>query len=217
MGKIVYKTLNLKLNKCMKAKKYMFRNSDVKGMTKYKYRHILTKGNMIQPVLTVRKNNKWKVAYKTTLNQFNCVYIYKQRLCKDYKPKTKNVFYICKKKNKFLNTLSVLVLGLIIGFINGFWGGGGGMVCVPTLTGIIGLKDKKAHATAILIMLPLSIASFVVYMLKGSLKWDIAGIVSGGFVVGGVLGALLLKKINNIVLQIVFALVIIAGGIKMLL
>ena len=66
-------------------------------------------------------------------------------------------------------------------------------------------------------MLPLSIASFVVYMLKGSLKWDIAGIVSGGFVVGGVLGALLLKKINNIVLQIVFALVIIAGGIKMLL
>ena len=217
MKKIAYKTLNLHLNKQLPAQIYKFTMPRHMPKNKYHYTHILTKGTMLRPVLMVKKNNKWKVAYKTRLNQFNCVYIYKQRLCDDYKPKTKNVFYFTKHKKSFLSTLSVLALGLVIGFINGFWGGGGGMVCVPTLTGIIKLKDKKAHATAILIMLPLSIASFVVYLIKGSLKWNIAGEVSGGFVVGGVLGALLLKKINNIVLQILFAIVIIAGGIKMLL
>ena len=38
-----------------------------------------------------------------------------------------------------------------------------------------------------------------------------------GFVIGGVLGALLLKKISNIWLEIVFSVIIIAGGIKMLI
>ena len=63
----------------------------------------------------------------------------------------------------------------------------------------------------------LSIASFIVYMLKGNIEWATAGVVTGGFVLGGIAGALLLKKINNIVLRIVFSLVIIAGAIKMLI
>ena len=111
----------------------------------------------------------------------------------------------------------MLLIGCFIGFINGFWGGGGGMVCVPTLTSLLGVADKKAHATTLLIMLPLSIASFIVYMLKGNIEWATAGVVTGGFVLGGIAGALLLKKINNIVLRIVFSLVIIAGAIKMLI
>ena len=54
-------------------------------------------------------------------------------------------------------------------------------------------------------------------MLKGNIEWATAGVVTGGFVLGGIAGALLLKKINNIVLRIVFSLVIIAGAIKMLI
>ena len=111
----------------------------------------------------------------------------------------------------------MLIIGLFIGFINGFWGGGGGMICVPTLTMLLKMPDKKAHATTILIMLPLSIASFVVYMLKGTIEWQTAAFVSGGFVVGGIAGALILKKINNVFLRIIFSLVIIAGAIKMLI
>ena len=47
-----------------------------------------------------------------------------------------------------------LLTGSIIGFVNGFWGGGGGMICVPLLQNIIHLPEKKAHATTLLIMLP---------------------------------------------------------------
>lgn len=116
------------------------------------------------------------------------------------------------KKNIWIS----LVVGLAIGFINGFWGGGGGMICVPALTYILGLEEKKAHATTILIMLPLSIASFVVYLIKGSMDWNSAINISVGFAIGGLLGALLLNKINNIVLQFIFAFVIIIGGVKLI-
>lgn len=120
-----------------------------------------------------------------------------------------------KKENK-PNIWILLLIGLFIGFVNGFWGGGGGMICVPTLTMILHLEEKMAHATTILIMLPLSIASFVVYLIGGSLDFKIASIVTAGFVAGGVIGAIILNKINNVVLQIVFALIIILGGIKLL-
>lgn len=115
------------------------------------------------------------------------------------------------------NLLWLIIAGLVIGWVNGFWGGGGGMICVPVLISLLKLPEKRAHATTLLIMLPLSICSFVIYLLKGSVDIQMSLIVGGGFVVGGVLGALLLKDINNIVLRLVFALVIVAGGVKMLL
>lgn len=130
--------------------------------------------------------------------------------------KSSNYCDINNKDKKETNIWILLLIGLIIGFINGFWGGGGGMICVPTLTFILGLEDKNAHATTILIMLPLSIASFVVYLLKGSIEWNYAISISIGFVIGGVIGALILNKINNVVLQFIFAFVIIFGGVKLL-
>ena len=71
------------------------------------------------------------------------------------------------------------------------------MICVPLLTNILKLPEKNGHATTILIMLPLCIASFVVYLLHGSIEIITAINVSVGFVIGGIIGAILLKKINN--------------------
>lgn len=127
-----------------------------------------------------------------------------------------NVYSLTKQKTITNSIWFLLIVGLFIGFINGFWGGGGGMICVPVLTLLLKMPEKPAHATTILIMLPLCIASFVVYLLKGTIIWSTAGIITAGFVVGGALGALLLKKINSTVLKIVFDIIIIAGGVKML-
>lgn len=115
------------------------------------------------------------------------------------------------------NIIIKLLAGAFIGFVNGFWGGGGGMICVPLLLNVIKLPEKKAHATTLLIMLPLSIASLIVYYFSENLPIIDALKIGVGFLVGGVLGALLLKKISNIWLEIVFSVIIIAGGIKMLI
>lgn len=111
--------------------------------------------------------------------------------------------------------LILVVAGLFIGAINGFFGGGGGMICVPALL-LMGLTNKKAQATAILIMLPISIASGIVYYTNGFVEWDKFGYTVIGSVIGGVVGALLLKKLSNKALEYVFALVVLGAGIGML-
>ena len=121
--------------------------------------------------------------------------------------------YDNQKNNFFLKIMT----GAIIGFVNGFWGGGGGMICVPMLMYVLKLPEKNAHATTLLIMLPLSIASLIVYLLSGNIEWIKAINVSVGFVVGGILGALLLKKLSDVWLGIIFSVIIIAGGIKLLI
>ncbi len=115
-------------------------------------------------------------------------------------------------KDKILSVLT----GSVTGLINGVFGGGGGMIVVPMLTELLKKKKKKAHATAILIILPLSIASGVVYALFSGIKWATVGEVTLGFVAGGALGALLLRKMSATWVQIVFALVMMTAGIKML-
>lgn len=110
-----------------------------------------------------------------------------------------------------------LLTGAIIGFVNGFWGGGGGMICVPLLMQIIKLPEKKAHATTLLIMLPLSLASLFIYLINGNLELLKTIEIGIGFTIGGVVGAIILKYISNIWLGIIFSIIIIAGGIKLLI
>lgn len=187
----------------------------LKGEVKNK---VFKKGKIIKDLIVIKKQNKRNLLnFKLTKTKNNQV-----KIIKDYKKNNgvkfcSNVYFLKKKRNKILKFASLIFIGLVIGFVNGFWGGGGGMLCVPTLSGFLRLPEKKAHATAILIMLPLSLASFIVYLFNKTISWDIAGFVTAGFVLGGILGAILLKKINNLVLKILFGLVIIAGAIKLLI
>ena len=48
------------------------------------------------------------------------------------------------KKEKFL----IVIFGAVTGFINGFFGGGGGMIVVPVMTILLKIEQKVAHATA---------------------------------------------------------------------
>lgn len=130
-----------------------------------------------------------------------------------------SVSFSPKEKSKKSNSslLIKLVTGAIIGFVNGFWGGGGGMICVPLLMQVVGLPEKKAHATTLLIMLPLCLTSLAVYFFNGYLPMVDALKIGIGFILGGAIGAMLLKLISNAWLGIVFSIIIIVGGIKMLL
>ena len=120
-----------------------------------------------------------------------------------------------ERKDKVLKFFILIGAGALIGAINGFFGGGGGMICVPVLLAL-GLANQKAHATAILTMLPISIASGLVYYSNGAVDWNIFLWLVIGSTVGGVLGALLLKKLSNTALQFIFAGLIVAVGIRML-
>lgn len=104
--------------------------------------------------------------------------------------------------------------GLTVGFANGFFGGGGGMLCVPLLDKALGEKTKISHATAMLVILPISVASAVTYVVNGYFDLRVTLFAGIGVIVGGIVGALLLKKLDSGVVGIIFALVMVAAGIK---
>lgn len=108
------------------------------------------------------------------------------------------------------------LFALIVGFINGFFGGGGGLVCVPTLERIYGLETKKAHATAIGVMLPLSIISSIIYIINNNFNFNITISVTSGVLIGGFLGAIFLKKLNPKVVRWIFILILFSAGIRMM-
>jgi len=117
------------------------------------------------------------------------------------------------KKRRALLTAA----GLFIGIVNGIFGAGGGMLAVPALSFIGGLDDKHSHATAIAIILPLCLISTIVYALRSSFDFGIVIPTVIGVFIGGIIGALLLKKISNGMLGFIFYGLMIFSGIKMII
>ncbi len=117
---------------------------------------------------------------------------------------------------KIQKNLYLMISGIAIGIVNGFFGGGGGMICIPILEKILKIDNKKSHATALAIMLPIGISSAIIYLIKIPMDWPMFGFVTTGFVAGGLLGALLLRKLSGKVVRIIFIVVVLTAGIKML-
>ena len=121
-----------------------------------------------------------------------------------------------KSKSKDLEWIWAIIIGVCSGFINGLLGGGGGMIVVPLLCYLLKRKGKEAHATAILIILPLSLISSIFYAIFGKFNFSIGLPVSIGVVLGGVVGALLLSKIKSKWISVIFSVVMLVAGVKML-
>ena len=102
-----------------------------------------------------------------------------------------------EEKRKKINRLTC---GGLVGLANGLFGGGGGMLAVPLLQKT-GMEKKKAHATAILVVLPVAFFSFLLYAWKGLYDFSVfiptaIGVTSGGFFGAKWLSKLSVKKVN---------------------
>lgn len=108
------------------------------------------------------------------------------------------------------------IIGIISGFLNGLLGSGGGTIIVPALEIVNKTETHKAHATAIAVILPLSLVSSAVYLLRGELHWDSILYVAVGSIPGSILGASILKKLSSNFLNKLFGLVMISAAVRML-
>lgn len=113
--------------------------------------------------------------------------------------------------------LAPAVAGGLAGIANGFFGGGGGMILVPLLTGRCGLDQRRAFATSVAVILPLCVLSSAVYLFRGGLDLMAALPYLLGGLIGGWLGGRLFQKMNMDWLRRGFALLILYGGVKSLL
>ena len=121
------------------------------------------------------------------------------------------------RKNNGKRKVLCCLTGLSAGFINGLFGGGGGMIVVPMLEGLLNYDNKSSHATAILIILPVSIVSGLIYAVFGNFDAKIILPVTLGSVVGGLLGAIFLNRFSNKLISIIFLSIMMFVGVKTLL
>ena len=118
----------------------------------------------------------------------------------------------------------LLVLGVVVGFLAGLLGVGGGMMMVPFMTFLLtqrgvepGLAVKMAIATSMASILFTSISSVRAHRKLGAVRWDIARAMAPGIVVGGLAagaGAFALLKGQGLALG--FAIFIGYTALKML-
>jgi len=112
--------------------------------------------------------------------------------------------------------LRKIIIGTAAGFLNGLFGAGGGALVVPAAQRFLKVETHKAHATAVAVMLPLSIVSLFVYAKSIEPNWVtiITLAVSGS--IGGFVGAKLLRKLSAQALRKIFGAFIIAAAVRMI-
>ena len=105
--------------------------------------------------------------------------------------------------------------GLGAGVINGLLGAGGGMVVVPLLSAM-GVRGKRSHATALMVIVPLSAVSAVLYLVQGRVGFADALPWLPGSLLGAYLGSRLMPKIATGWLKLLFGGRMRWGGVRLL-
>ena len=79
------------------------------------------------------------------------------------------------------------------------------------------MEERKAFATSIAIILPLSIVSYILFCIQGGNVWKDALPYLLGGIIGGTLSTKLFHKISTLWLHRLFGLLILYGAIKAVL
>lgn len=122
-----------------------------------------------------------------------------------------------KHLNNVGKYIKYILIGIVTGTVNGLFGSGGGTIVVPAMVLLLGLDDHKAHATAISIILPLTVVSAFFYVSNNYVNWDITIKVILGGIAGGYMGAKLLNICPANILRKIFAVFMIAAAARMIL
>ncbi len=115
-------------------------------------------------------------------------------------------------KSKF----KCIVTGVCAGLPNGFFGAGGGMILVPFFCKWIKIPEREAFATSVSVILPMSVVSAIVYLMRADFEFGQSVPFLVGGLVGGILSGLVFKKVPTGLLRKALGLFIIYGGVRSL-
>ena len=110
--------------------------------------------------------------------------------------------------------------GLAAGLANGLLGAGGGIIVTYALVRVLGDKGnatKDVFANVVAAMLPMTAVSAVIYALRGNLDLKQPAPFLLPAVIGGVIGALLLGRVNTVGLKKIFAALVVFSGLRLIL
>jgi len=107
-----------------------------------------------------------------------------------------------------------VAIGLVVGYLSGLFGVGGGILIVPALVTLVHLDLRVAAGTSLAAIVPIVVVGVVSYLVQGAVDWLAAVLLVVGAIAGAQLGSLLLGRIPRRALRwvfIVFILVVIVS------
>ena len=108
----------------------------------------------------------------------------------------------------------LIIIGLAVGLLSGFFGIGGGFLIVPGLMLATGMPLVYATGTSLVAVAAFGASTATSYAHSGLIDWGVAALFVAGGVGGGLIGATLAPRLakNREALGTVFALLVIATG-----
>lgn len=111
-------------------------------------------------------------------------------------------------------------IGALSGLINGLLGAGGGIIVTYYLSHTLSNEEKCQNgvfANAVATMLPISIASLLLYAFRGyiSLNSSLFSLLPSALI-GGILGAFLLTKLKLKIVKLIFSVLVTVSGAIMI-
>jgi len=109
----------------------------------------------------------------------------------------------------------LLLIGLGVGLLSGFFGIGGGFLIVPGLMLATGMRLQSAIGTSLFAVLAFATATAASYAVSGLVDWRVAALI----IAGGIAGTLLGVKVNlhlsgyQRALSTIFAAVVVTVGL----
>ena len=110
-----------------------------------------------------------------------------------------------------------LGIGVLSGVVASLCGVGGGVIMVPAFVLLMGLEQKQAVATSLLVVIPTAIMASTQNLRNGFGDWRLALITAISSSLFAYFGAGWLKNLSNEGLTRIFGVVMVVVGVRMLL
>ncbi|GAA0729636.1 sulfite exporter TauE/SafE family protein [Aquimarina litoralis] len=116
-----------------------------------------------------------------------------------------------------MTIISLVVIGLLAGFLSGTMGIGGSVVMIPLLILWVGFTQHQAQGTSLAVLsVPVTLLAAFNYYKEGHVNWKFAAIIAITFIVGGYLGSKLAISVNQSTLKKIFGGVLLLVALKMI-
>lgn len=113
--------------------------------------------------------------------------------------------------------MRLLLIGLAAGFFSALFGVGGGVVIVPLLLLVGGFEIRNATATSLAAIGITATAGTITYLVHGDVRPAYAALVGVPAMVGALLGSTYQQRLPVGTLSYLFAALLVAIGIRMLI
>ena len=111
--------------------------------------------------------------------------------------------------------IGLILLGLVTGVLAALLGIGGGIVYVPALVALFGFEQLPAQATSLAVILGTAVVGTITNYRMGRIDARLVGALFAGALLGGFLGAQVAIGLDPLILQRLFAVLLVVAAVRL--